>query len=275
MLDEMFYLPLNIENNSFSETDDTKKINSETIITDFIGQPFNFQLNQEFENNILDDKLSITNKKTQKKPNNIFSIYIRKKRGRKKEENDSLTKIHGKFDDDNIIRKIQVSYTNFVTDLVNIILAKINRKDLHFIPLNYFYKRRVNKDFRDSLKNQTIGEVLVNKISSKYSTKNKFINREIYEKIKKENVNILINILNQNIFFFFDKIYYINCRQFNLNKFGFNDLDIQLSNKIELFEDLIEKNKNEIHFEKYKVKLNECAKKYFLQSRKDIFKCNY
>ena len=279
MIEDFFYTQTNLDNNSLFETDFTKKISTDNITTDFIGQPFNYKYNheneQDFQTNTLiyDDNLSKSLNNPNKKSDKLFSIYIRRKRGRK--TNDNLPKIHGKFDEDNIIRKIQVSYINFIIDFMNILLTIINRKDLHFIPLNYYYKRKVNKEHRASLKNATIEEVLKNKISSKYSTKNENVNKDICEKIKKENINILLNILKLNIFFFFDKIYYKNCRKFNLKEFGFDDLDVQLSNKIELFEDLIAKNKNEIHFEKYKIKLNHCARKFFLPSRKDIFKCNY
>ena len=279
MIEDFFLTQTNIDNNSFFETDFTKKISTDNITIDFIGQPFNYKLNHENEENsqtntiIYDDNLSKSLNNPNKKSDKLFSIYIQQKRGRK--TNDNLPKIHGKFDEDNIIRKIQVSYINFIIDFMNILLIIINRKDLHFIPLNYYYKRKVNKEHRASLKNTTIEEVLKNKISSKYSTKNENVNKDICEKIKKENINIFVNILKLNIFFFFDKIYYKNRRKFNLKEFGFDDLDVQLPNKIELFEDLIAKNKNEIHFEKYKIKLNNCAKKFFLPSRKDIFKCNY
>ena len=279
MIEDFFLTQTNIDNNSFFETDFTKKISTDNITIDFIGQPFNYKLNHENEENsqtntiIYDDNLSKSLNNPNKKSDKLFSIYIQQKRGRK--TNDNLPKIHGKFDEDNIIRKIQVSYINFIIDFMNILLIIINRKDLHFIPLNYYYKRKVNKEHRTSLKNTTIEEVLKNKISSKYSTKNENVNKDICEKIKKENINIFVNILKLNIFFFFDKIYYKNRRKFNLKEFGFDDLDVQLPNKIELFEDLIAKNKNEIHFEKYKIKLNNCAKKFFLPSRKDIFKCNY
>ena len=280
MIDDIFLTQINLDNNSLFETNFTKKINTDNITTDFIGQAFNFKFNHEIEyfqtkSIIFDDNLSKSLNNPSKKTDKLFSIYVQQKRGRKTLENVHLSKIHGKFDYDNIIRKIQVSYINFIIDFVNIILTLINRKDLHFIPLNSYYKRKVTKEHRASLKNATIEEVLRNKISSKYSTKNENVNREICEIIKKENINILLNILNLNIFFFFDKIYYKNYRKFNLKEFGFDDLDVQLSNKIELFEDLIAKNKNENHFEKYKIKLNNCAKKFFLPSRKDIFKCNY
>lgn len=274
MLDEMLLTDIKLENNCFSETNDTK-INT-NIITDFIGRPFNYQTINELEEIQSISNNNLLNKFKEKiKHKKKFRIYIYKKRGRKTKENENSIKIHGKFGEDNIIRKIQVSYINFIIDFLNEILRIINRIDLHFIRLDYFYKKIVNKSHREILKKKNIEEVLRNKISSKYSNNKINVNRDICEKIKKENIYLLINILNKNIFFFFDKIYYKNCRNFNFKEFGFDDMNVQLSQKIELFEDLIAKNKNDIHFEKYKVKLDECAKKYFLPKRKEIFRCNY
>ena len=280
MSDDFFFTHINIVKNPLFESDYIRNINSENITTDFLGQSFIYNFTGEindFQTNIIlnDDNLLKSLNNPSKETNKLFSIYIHQKRGRKTFNNNNFSKIHGKYEQDNIIRKIQVSYINFITDFMNILLNKINRKDLKFIPLNYYYKIKVNKAHRELLKTKTIEEVLRNKISSKYKTKNENVNNEICETIKKENINILLNILKQKIFFFFDKIYYKNCRKFNLKEFGFNDLDIQLSNEIELFEDLIAKNKNDIHFEKYKIKLYHCAKKFFLPSKKEIFKCNY
>ena len=271
---EIFNPNFNIDQISIFETDDTKQIEQEKVLENFIGHPFNYKFNPEFENtdNILFDNFSSKENSNQKIINK-FSVITQKKRGRLKLSKNS--KAHGKFDLDNMIRKIQVSYINFITNFINVILKAIGRGDLKFISLNYFYKRKVNKKHRALLKTKTIKEVLSNKISAKYKTKNLTINIETYEKIKKENINILLNILNKEIFFFFDKIYYKNKRNFNLKEFGLDDLDIQLPINIGLFEDLIIKNKKEIHFEEYKVKLNLCAKKYFIQNKKDIFKCNY
>lgn len=277
MKDEMLLTDINIENNFVSETDDTKfNTSNVNITTDFIGKPFNYQTIKDLEDHQLISEYYIKNSfKTRIKNSQKFFTYISQKRGRKTQENENSAKIHGKFDKDNITRKIQVSYINFITDLLNEILVLINRKDLHFMRLHYLFKRVVNKSHRNNLKKQTIEEVLRNKISSKYSIKKRDVNIEICEKIKKENINILINILNKNIFFFFDKIYYKNCRKFNFKEFGLEDIEVQLSPKIELFEDLMTKNRNDIHFQKYKLKLNECAKKYFLPEKKEIFKCNY
>ena len=263
--------------NSIIETEAIKQINSENLIEAFIDQPFNYKNNQEFEtiqNELffympIDKEMNSTNK------NNLFSIITYKKRGRIKLKNRDNIKAHDKFCDDNIVRKLQVNYLNFITNFINEILKKIGRADLQFISLDYFYKRKVDKNHRNNLKTKTIGEVLSNNISPKYTTKNINKNIETLEIIKKENINILITILNKEIFFFFDKIYFKNYRNFNLKEFGFDDLEIKLPKHIKLFEDLLIKNKNEIHYEEYKTRIYRCANKYFMQKDNDIFKCNY
>lgn len=276
------------EDYSFFETNTSNLFNSELFLTDFIGFPFNFKKNPELEdiksknneynindlynyNNDTDFKACSHSKKFDI---HKFSVCFQKKRGRIKTDINN-NKSHDKYKSDNIIRKVQVSYINFLTQFVNEILIKIGRKDLLFIPLDYFYKRIVNKEHRDKLKHATIEEVLKSKISRKYSTKNKDTNAYKCEIIKKENIKLLIDILNKEFLFFFDKIYLKNYRKFNLKEFGLDDLEIELSDSIMLYQDLLLKNKKDINYPEYKAKINICIKQNFLPQRKEIFKCNY
>ena len=276
------------EDYSFFETNTSNLFNSELILTDFIGFPFNFKINPELEDiksknkecsindiynyyNNTDFKACSHSKKFDI---HKFSVYFQKKRGRIKRDINNNNS-HDKYKSDNIIRKVQVSYINFLTQFVNEILMKIGRKDLLFIPLDYLYKRIVNKEHRDKLKHATIEEVLKSKISGKYSTKDKDTNVYKCEIIKKENIKILIDILNKEFLFFFDKIYLKNYRKFNLKEFGLDDLEIELSDNIRLYQDLLLKNKKDINYPEYKAKINICIKQNFLPQRNEIFKCNY
>jgi hypothetical protein len=276
----MWDLPLdqaNTDKESFFETINSNSLNSiEMDLNGFIGYPFNFEKNIELEE-IIPDISSITKKESTKEDlsqKKLFLIVTSKKRGRKIDKKNN-GKEHGKYDEDNIVRKIQVSYINFIIDFINEILKGIGRKDLSLIPLDYLFKRVVNKKQRDFLKSHTVEEVIQSKTSPKYKTKNENVNKEICEKIKKEKIYIMSSILKTNFFFFFDKIYYRKARRINLKDFGLVDLEINLDN-LELYEDLLLKNKKDIHFEKYRKKIDFCAKKYFLpKNQKDIFKCNY
>ena len=277
---QMWDLPFdqtNIDKESYFETINSNSLNSiEMDLNGFIGYPFNFENNIELEE-ITPDISSITKKESTKEDisqKKLFLIVTSKKRGRKIDKKNN-GKEHGKYDEDNIVRKIQVSYINFIIDLINEVLKGIGRKDLSLIPLDYLFKRVVNKRQRDFLKSHTVEEVIQSKTSPKYKTKNENVNKEICEKIKKEKIYIMSSILKTNFFFFFDKIYYRKARRINLKDFGLVDLEINLDN-LELYEDLLLKNKKDIHFEKYRKKIDFCAKKYFLpKNQKDIFKCNY
>ena len=277
---QMWDLPFdqtNIDKESYFETINSNSLNSiEMDLNGFIGYPFNFENNIELEE-ITPDISSITKKESTKEDlsqKKLFLIITSKKRGRKIDKKNN-GKEHGKYDEDNIVRKIQVSYINFIIDLINEVLKGIGRKDLSLIPLDYLFKRVVNKRQRDFLKSHTVEEVIQSKTSPKYKTKNENVNKEICEKIKKEKIYIMSSILKTNFFFFFDKIYYRKARRINLKDFGLVDLEINLDN-LELYEDLLLKNKKDIHFEKYRKKIDFCAKKYFLpKNQKDIFKCNY
>jgi hypothetical protein len=276
----MWDLPLdqaNTDKESFFETINSNSLNSiEMDLNGFIGYPFNFENNIELEE-ITPIISSITKKESTKEDlsqKKLFLTITPKKRGRKIDKKNN-GKEHGKYDEDNIVRKIQVSYINFIIDFINEILKGIGRKDLSLIPLDYLFKRVVNKKQRDFLKSHTVEEVIQSKTSPKYKTKNENVNKEICEKIKKEKIYIMSIILKTNFFFFFDKIYYRKARRINLKDFGLVDLEINLDN-LELYEDLLLKNKKDIHFEKYRKKIDFCAKKYFLpKNQKDIFKCNY
>lgn len=267
----------NFENDSFFETNNSNSLNSiEIDLNGFIGYPFNFEKNIELEE-IKPDISSFTKKESTKEElsqKKLFSINTPKKRGRKICK-DNNNREHGKYDEDNIVRKVQVSYINFITCFLNIILKEIGRKDLSFIPLDYDFKRVVNKKNREFLKSHTIEEVIQSKTSPKYKTKSNNRNKEICQIIKEDKIYIMLNILKTNFFFFFDKLYYRKARRINLKDFGLEDFEINLDN-LELYEDLLLKNKKDIHFEKYRQKIDFCVKKYFLpQNQKDIFKCNY
>ena len=74
----------------------------------------------------------------------------------------------------------------------------------------------------------------------------------------------ILNILNQKFLFFFDKVYFVNKRQFNLKDFGLNDLEVELPESIKLYENLSNKNIGDADFEEYKIKMEECVKWHFL-----------
>lgn len=199
----------------------------------------------------------------------LFGLKKRKKPGKKKEENELLDKkpyIHTKIKFDNILNKVQISYINFLVLFVNLILKKYGREDLKFLTIDSKIKKNNKICNRKIMKEKSIGDILQNEISGKYTTYDRKINFYIYEKIKEESLTDILNVLNQKFLFFFEEVYFKNLRKFNLNQFGLMDLEVEIPQKIELFENLLMKNKKEPYsnFDRYKLKMEECIKWHFL-----------
>lgn len=192
-----------------------------------------------------------------------FNQLSRKKRNRGKkraknfEENENR-KIHDIYSTDNILRKIQVHYLNFIILFINILLKNLNYSE-EFFKLDYEFKKNIKKEFLESLKKQTLGEIISNKISIKYKKYDKNINKTIYEKIKEN--EILNNILSENYIKFFKKIYYKSYYNINLKEYGL-DKEIILSKKVKMYKDFLKDNKES--GEKYIKYIKECTLKNFL-----------
>jgi hypothetical protein len=191
--------------------------------------------------------------------NNIFSPnLIKNKRGRKsKISKIKVIKKHDKFTIDNILRKIQVHYLNFIVSFINTILKYLGFK-LRLFYLNYNLKQNICKKNIKYLKNCTLIEILSREVSPKYRKVNKDENMIILEKIIK--CPILKKILSEKYMYLFD-IYLKSQRIINLNKYGL-DKTIELPRNIEMEEDLLKKN---IQEEEYSKRLKECIKKYFYE----------
>ena len=203
-------------------------------------------------------------------------IFLITKRGRPGKRITSYEKkyiTHTKHKIDNILTKIQVSYINFLVDLINKILYEINRSDLHFLYLDGKFKKYNTTQKRKELMNATIGDIIKTEISAKYTTIPKNRNNIVYERLKNDNsLSEVMNILNLKFMFFFKNIYYNNLRKFNLKDFGLMDLEIELPLQFQLYVNLLMKNKNDDKFELYKAKMDYCVKKYFLSSPKEMDK---
>lgn len=172
--------------------------------------------------------------------------------------------IHTKNKFDNILTKIQVSYINFLVSFANVVLETYGKKELKFRFLDSKIKKNNKIENRQKLKEGTIGDILKNKISGKYSTLDKDYNFKIYKELEKDGLSDILYFLNQKFLFFFKNVYYKNLRKFNLKDFGLMDLEIELPKKIEMYENLLMKNQRDIKFEEYKIKIEKCIKKHFL-----------
>ena len=206
----------------------------------------------------------------------IYHFTIKKpikiKRGRKgnKNINENSYSIHDKNTSDNILRKIQVHYISFIISFANEILLNFNYKK-KFRKLAYNFKKNVKKSFCKSLKTKDIGEIIIhNPISDKYkldkgNNENENINFLIYNQIKKN--EILRKIFSENYLILFRKIYYPSRKKINLREYGI-DKNIVLSDKVEMFEDLLKKIELSDSKEEYKKKVYNCVIKNFLPTKK-------
>ena len=257
------------DNNSFYDYPKTNEFNSikNTFIDPNIGTVnlhfpiLNNNNNFEEEENsveiIIDNNDNNNNYIKEKKDNKILG----KKHGRIKKSKNN--RIHDKYSKDNITRKIQIHYLKFLRNFANSLIKKIlfennNSKNVEFYPLNHQFLRNINKEAVDSLKNNCIGEILKDNISPRYKSN---INIDVYNLVTSEN-DIIKNIFKQKYLYFFNDFYY-NKKKINLSEFGFKELI--LSNDIELYEDLIKKNKTNSlsDDQKYINKMEKIIKKDF------------
>ena len=161
-------------------------------------------------------------------------------------------------------------YISFIISFANEILLYFNYKK-KFRKLAYNFKRNVKKSFCKSLKTKDIGEIIIqNPISDKYkldkgNNLNENINFLIYNQIKEN--EILRKIFSENYLILFRKIYYPSRKKINLREYGI-DKNIVLSDKVEMFEDLLKKIELSDSKEEYKKKVYNCVIKNFLPTKK-------
>lgn len=191
-------------------------------------------------------------------------------------------KKHDKMEKDNIVRKIQVHYCNFLINFINEIIKRIiidesyktenaeqiiHMTDYLFNNINYKFKSNIKKEFIEEMENMAIKDIISPKkeFCELHSIKNK--NELIMKRIELKNNPILNKILNQKYLYYFNEIYYPNKRNIILNEEN-EILNINLSNNTKLFNDLVLKNMED---NKYILKLKRVAMQNFSKS-KYIFK---
>ena len=198
-------------------------------------------------------------KEEEKRSKNRFELKKKRKRGRPKtinKKDQKYDKIHDKNQTDNLLRKIKVHYFSFIILFLNDILKLLNYKR-KFLQINYEYKSNISKDFVKSLKENTIGEIICNKISSKYKYKDENSNKLLYDKIKG---NIVMKKILEIKYLKLFEIYYESNKIISLEEYGINK-EIILTNKVKMYNDLLQKEKFN---EKDKKEIEKSIKKNFL-----------
>ena len=163
--------------------------------------------------------------------------------GRKKKEekvNHQEGSYHDMFQNDNMSAKIQRHFLNFIIALLNCLFLYFNYNKKLF-KLDKNFKINIKKENFENLNNQTIGDIISNKISSKYSSINDKAeaNKKICEEIKDNPV--LNEILSEKYLVFFKKFYYKSGSYINLKDYGL-DKDIIFTKDVKNFKHLLKEN---------------------------------
>ena len=177
-----------------------------------------------------------------------FRVCCYQKR-KKKEKKLDKEEVHGKGSFDNLQRKIQVHFQNFIINLCNDALkAEYKRSRYSFKKINNKDKIIVNFNYVSQLKNSSIKDLLSLEISVKYKAYNKNYNQIILSKIENSWLNKLFEMNYLKMF-----KYYYNSEK-TLKKFVFEGKDIVLSLKTKSFTYLLDK------YQDLSEKINETAK---------------
>ena len=168
-------------------------------------------------------------------------------------------KIHDKNATDNVLRKIHVHYMTFIITAVNELLNHLGYK-LKFIDIDYSNKKVLTKKRFSLLKRTSIGQILCQKVSSKFrkqSKENLYKNTIIFNQVKE---NKIINyFLSHNYITVFKDVYLKDKRYFNENEVNF-----KFSENVKTFENLLDKIKKYDDKDEYEQKINEVIQKYYL-----------
>jgi hypothetical protein len=173
-------------------------------------------------------------------------------------------KIHDKYSEDNILRKIQVHYLNFITDVVNELLTYLGYT-IKFIDIDYNEKKKVTKKQLISLRKSNIGKILCQKVSPKFKIKSKEVNNNIviFNQVKEN--KIVNDFLSKNYYKLFKDVYLQDKKIFNENGLCFH-----FSEKVQTFEDFLKKTEKYDDNGEYKRTIDSVIQKYFFKLK--IFK---
>ena len=173
-------------------------------------------------------------------------------------------KIHDRYSEDNILRKIQVHYLNFITDVANELLTYLGYK-IQFIDIDYNEKKIVTKKKLISLRNSNIGEILCQKVSPKFKIKSKEVDNNIviFNQVKEN--KIINDFLSQNYFNLFKDTYLQDKKIFNESGLCFH-----FSEKVQTFGDFLKKIEKYDDNGEYKRTIDSVIQKYFFNFK--IFK---
>ena len=237
-------------NNEFDE-------NSEDLLNFSSGMDINpegfFGINDSFNFIFNNQNIFISKAETNENTNlrsNKFNITTRNLSGRKRNKN-SNRKIHDKNFNDNILRKINVNFLNFIISFLNQVLSKYYKNE-KFYKINANYKKKINKKNFNLIKNETIAQILVQENSLKFT--NREHNRELLKKIKDDNIEIMNRILSKSYINIFKELYYCNKK-----KITYEGLELNLKKTFADFLAKLRKKENSLYIQN----IEKVVQKYY------------
>ena len=167
-------------------------------------------------------------------------------------EYDSNQYRHSKLTNDNIAKKIETHYLKFLILFLNVILKKLNckQKFCGFNKQTELFSNASKANIK-TINNQTIKEILfleITKKSKKYYEEDKYKNKSVYEEVLM-NFPQMNDLFEKKVIDIFNEIYYDenhrNLKLIDLNKYNINLIIDLKKEKLENFEDLLNKKKEE------------------------------
>ena len=144
--------------------------------------------------------------KKEKKEKKIEKKNIKKDKltgRRKKNEKHVKEAAHNKFTEDNIMRKIKTFVFRYILKILNESLIDENDR---FYPLDTNLTKNLKKDFNEELLNRTLFDLFMNSdLNARYAKENNS-NKILIEKIKENNEEKTISILNMTYHDILDQI---------------------------------------------------------------------
>ena len=227
----------------------------DNIISKIFMDPFN-SVSETFDNNssksiyIIDKPIKnqngnqsifSTSKINEINKNVTFKTVLHHKRGRKEKYKKIGKKSHGSEDFDNIIRKIQVSFINFLINLANDSIKTILGEDSNFCfkDVKYKFKKVVNHDYVEKLKKYKYSDVIKMECSVKNKNYIENSNLKTYKEVCKLSPQFT-KLFDLNYLYIFKK-YFCGIEN-HQNMIDFDGLKIKLSPKTKGLFNLLRKN---------------------------------
>ena len=161
------------------------------------------------------------------KENHANKKLIGKKRGRNPTNQNTKAK-NRKYDQDDILTKIQVHYISYIINFLNKVSSALGIKE-EFKEIKYSLKKNVSYEYFTQLQGKTLKDIVSMETSNKYSKFGKEHNKDLCESIDNK---VVQNILSKKYLEFFQNYYYKDVKEINLKEFGFGgDEKVILSHK--------------------------------------------